>query len=259
MKISIITVCFNSRKFIRQTIESVLSQDFSELEYVLVDGGSTDGTVELISQYAEKDSRIVWCSEPDRGISDAMNKGVAMASGDVIAHLNSDDYYVDSRVVSKVVECFKSKPVTSWVTAGFDFVTENDNFLKKIRVRRYSFRRLLRGNIILHPSTFIKREAFLSVGGMDESLNYCMDYDLSLRLGSCAPPLLLDEQLTRFRIHDDSRSVSHHEQAYAEEFRVRMDYLKQLGRSTWFYVLDYQLKSRLNRFFYRGLLASNRK
>ena len=259
MKISIITVCYNSRKFISQTIESVLSQDFSELEYVLVDGGSTDGTVELISQYAEKDSRIVWCSEPDGGISDAMNKGVNMASGDVIAHLNSDDYYAHSHVVSDVVKCFNSSSTATWLTAGFDFISDSGEFLREIRVRRYSFRRLLRGNIILHPATFIRRDSFLSVGGMDTSLSYCMDYDLFLRLGYCAAPLLLDEQLTCFRVHDDSRSVSHHEQTYAEEFRVRMDYLKKLGRLTWFYTLDYQLKSRLNRFFYRGLLASSRK
>ncbi len=259
MKVSVITVCFNSCKFIRQTIESVLSQTFPNLEYVIVDGGSTDGTIDLIRQYAETDSRVVWRSEPDKGISDAMNKGGAMASGDVVAHLNSDDYYAHSGVISQVVECFVSNPAATWLTAGFNFMSEDGEFLKEVNVRRYSFRRLIRGNIILHPATFIKRDAFYSAGALDESLNYCMDYDLFLRLGSRAAPLLLGEQLTCFRVHDDSRSISQSEQAYAEEFRVRMNYLDKLGKLTWFYVLDYQIKSRLNRFFYRGLLASNRK
>jgi glycosyltransferase involved in cell wall biosynthesis len=259
MKVSVITVCFNSSKYIRQTIESVLSQAFPDLEYVIVDGGSTDGTVDLIREYATKDPRIIWCSEPDEGISNAMNKGVTMTSGDVIAHLNSDDYYSHPDVLSRVNDAFAARPEATWLTAGFNFITENGDFLREVRVRRYSFRKLLRGNTILHPATFIKRDAFYAAGAIDESLNYCMDYDLFLRLGSRGAPLLLDEQLACFRVHDGSRSVSQSQQAYAEEFHVRMNYLDKIGKSAWFYILDYQLKRRLNRLFYRGLLASNRK
>ncbi len=258
MKFSVITVCFNSFEFLGQTIESVLSQEYSDLEYIIVDGGSTDGTLDLIHGYADQDTRIKWCSEPDRGIADAMNKGVARAGGQVITHLNSDDYYRHNRVLSQVAECFKFAPGTGWLTAGFNFVSVNGSFIREIRVRRYSFRRLLRGNIILHPSTFITHEAFNEAGGFDASLQYCMDYDLFLRLGMLSPPFILDEQLTCFRVHPDSRSVSQSEKAYAEEYQVRMKYLAGMGRWKWFYALDYQIKRRLNKIFYRGLLASSK-
>ena len=259
MKISVITVCFNSFEFIGQTIDSVLSQDYSDLEYVIVDGGSTDGTLDLIRNYAEQDARIKWSSEPDQGIADAMNKGVARAGGELITHLNSDDYYLHDQVLSQVASCFQSAPGTNWLTAGFNFISENGSFIREIRVRRYSFRRLVRGNIILHPSTFITREAFHETGGFNPSLQYCMDYDLFLRLGMRSSPFILDEQLTCFRVHPDSRSVSQSEKAYAEEYQVRMKFLNETGRSKWLYALDYQVKRRLNKVFYRGLLASNRR
>ena len=131
-------------------------------------------------------------------------------------------------------------------------------FIRDIRVRRYCFRRLVRGNILLHPSTFIKRDLFNAVGGFDLSLSFCMDYDLFLRLGSVTPPLVVDKQLSCFRAHVGSRSVSHAEQAYAEEFRVRMDYLHSKGRYTAYYRLDYQIKRHLNKLLYRRLLSANR-
>jgi len=259
MKISIVTVCLNSRRFIDETIESVLSQDYPDFEHVIIDGGSTDGTVELIRSYAERDARIIWSSESDRGISDAMNKGVSLATGDVVAHLNSDDYFANPAVLSRVAACFKAVPKCDWLTAGLTFVDEDGGFLRDVKVRRYSFRRLLRGNIILHPSTFIRRAFFHEVGGFDLSLKYCMDYDLFLRLGGLAPPYLLDDQLACFRVHNDSRSVVRSTEAYAEEFQVRMNCLGATGRSTWFYLLDHQVKKRLNRLYYKRLLAHDRK
>jgi len=257
MKLSIITVCYNSAQFIAQAIESVLGQKHKNIEYVIVDGGSCDGTIEIIRRYAEIDSRIRWISEPDRGIADAMNKGVAMATGEVIAHLNSDDYYAHHHVVSIVADCFSRDNTLSWLTGGFTFVSEEGTFIRDIRVRKYSFARLVRANILLHPATFIRRGLFNAVGGFNCSLRYCMDYDLFLRLGRIAPPLTLDKQLTCFRVHAGSRSVSESEQAFAEEFQVRMNYLRSGGRNIAFYYLDYQIKRQLNRLFYRGLLSAN--
>lgn len=258
MKFSIITVCLNSFTFIGQTIESVLSQTYSDIEYIIIDGGSDDGTVETIRQYAEMDRRITWRSESDHGIADAMNKGVALATGDVVAHLNSDDYYANSQVLSRVAEFFSNNQAVLWLTGGFTFVSKKGTFIRDIRVRRYSFSRLIRANILLHPATFIRRNLFNAVGGFDVSLRYCMDYDLFLRLGRVSPPLVLDEQLTCFRVHPASRSVSQADQAYAEEFRVRMNYLRGVGRNSFYYYVDYQIKRQLNRLFYRRLLSVNR-
>lgn len=259
MKLSIITVCLNSRRFIGETIESVLSQDYGDVEHVIVDGGSTDGTLDLIRRYAADDERVVWVSENDRGISDAMNKGVAMASGEIVAHLNSDDYYAHPGVLSRVADRFHADAGCDWLTAGLTFVDERRLPLRDVRVRRYSFRRLLRGNIILHPATFIRRSVFRGVGGFDLSLRYCMDYDLFLRLGRKSSPCLLDQQLACFRVHPESRSVVHAVQAHAEEYQVRMNWLAEMSRPTWFYRLDYQLKKKLNRLFYNRLIADGRR
>lgn len=257
MRVTIITVCYNSRQYIEKTIESVLGQTHHDLEYVIVDGGSTDGTVGIIRRYAEADSRIIWRSEVDRGISDAMNKGVGLATGKIVAHLNSDDYYARPDVVARIAEIFSRDAMVGWISGGLNFVSEDGTFIREIRARRYSFRRLIRGNILLHPATFIRRTLFDTSGGFNVALQYCMDYDLFLRLGSIAPPLMLDEQLACFRVHAASRSVSEADRAYAEEFTVRMTYLKNNGRSTIYYQLDHQIKRHLNSLFYKGLLQTS--
>jgi glycosyltransferase involved in cell wall biosynthesis len=257
-KISVITVTLNSERFLAECLASVAAQGDSLYEHIIVDGGSTDATVDIIMRHASSDTRVRWVSEPDRGISDAMNKGVALSTGDVITHLNSDDFYAYPHILSSVINCFSRNPSYAWLTGGFTFVSEAGTFLRDIRVRRYSLRRLVRGNILLHPSTFIKRDLFNAVGGFDLSLSYCMDYDLFLKLGSLTPPLIVDKQLSCFRAHAASRSVANSELAYAEEFRVRMNYLHSKGRSTAYYRLDYQIKRHLNKLLYRRLLAAKK-
>ena len=109
MKVSIITVCFNSESTIKETIESVLSQDYSNIEYIIVDGGSIDKTVDIIKSYGNKISK--WVSEKDEGLYDAMNKGLKMAQGDVVGLINSDDVYIDNGVISTVLQLLKEKKV----------------------------------------------------------------------------------------------------------------------------------------------------
>lgn len=258
LRISVITVTLNSERYLAECLASVAAQGDSLYEHIIVDGASTDATLDIVKKHAAADPRIHWVSEPDRGISDAMNKGVAMATGDVVTHLNSDDYYPHAHVLSTVLDNFTKNSMYDWLTAGLTFVSEKGTFIRDIRVRRYSFRRLVRGNILLHPSTFIKRNLFSAVGGFDLSLSYCMDYDLFLRLGSVASPLVVDKQLSCFRAHAGSCSASHSEQAYAEEFKVRMGYLYSKGRSTVCYRLDYQIKKHLNRLFSRRLLSASK-
>lgn len=239
-----------------QTIESVLGQSYDNLEYIIVDGGSSDGTVEIIRKYANKDCRIKWVSEPDNGISDAMNKGVCLASGEVIAHLHSDEYYLDSTVVAEVASIFKAKPEAVWLTAGFHFVDESGNFIREIKVRRYTYGRLIRGNIILHPATFIRRDSFNEIGGFDLSLQYCMDYHLWLRLGAVADPEVVRRSLACFRVHPGSRSITEAELAYEEEFKVRMEYLRNHCKWDIPYRLEYAVKKICNRLFIKRLLAA---
>ena len=124
MKISIITVCFNSESTIKETIESVLSQDYSNIEYIIVDGGSIDKTVDIIKSYGNKISK--WVSEKDEGLYDAMNKGLKMAQGDVVGLINSDDVYIDNGVISKVLQLLKEKK-SDCIYADLVYVDKKNN------------------------------------------------------------------------------------------------------------------------------------
>lgn len=256
MKISVITISYNSAAQIEKAMASVLKQSYPDLEYVVVDGGSSDGTVEIIKKWAARDPRIKWVSEPDGGISDAMNKGVRMASGEIIAHLHSDEYYLDAEVVSEVASVFRENPGSVWATGGIHFVDEEGRFLQEIKVRRYSYRRLIHSNIILHLGTFIRRSAFLAVGGFDLTLHYCMDYHLWLRLGALGDPVPIKRSLACFCVHSGSRTIAESDASYAEDYRVRMAFLE--GRSLWQLPcrLEYLVKRYLNRLFMKRLHTS---
>lgn len=256
MKISVITVSFNGARLIEKTILSVLGQSYADLEYVIVDGGSCDGTVEIVREYAARDPRVRWVSEPDRGISDAMNKGVAMATGEIVAHLHSDEFYLDGEVLAEVAAAFTRHPGAVWVTGGFHFVDEAGRFLKEIGVRRYWHRRLVHSNIILHPATFVRRSAFLTLGGFDLGLRYCMDYHLWLRLGELGDPVLIRRPLACFGVHGGSRTTAEAAETYAEELKVRLDYLKERGLWQFPYRMEYQVKKHLNRLFVKRLAAA---
>lgn len=221
MKFSIITITYNSERYLRETIQSVLSQDYPDREYILVDGGSTDGTLDIIREYAAIDSRIRWISEPDGGIADAMNKGAALATGDLVAHLHSDDYYPDPGVLAAVAGAFARCPDAIWATGGVYLVDAAGKSLDEVKVRRYSYRKLVRGNCILHPATFIRRSAFERVGGFDVAWKYAMDYDLWLRLGELGDPVTIDKPLASFRVHHGGLSSNEADEAFAEELTIR--------------------------------------
>ena len=222
MKVSIITISYNSENFIEKAIQSVLSQKNVDLEYILVDGDSTDGTVGIIKSHASCDARIKWVSEPDAGISDAMNKGIGMASGEILGHLHSDDFYPHDGVLEKVSTAFAKGAI--WVTGGMQIVGVKDEVIADIEVRNFSYRELLRGNLIYHPSTFVARRGLESVGLFDTSLKFAMDYDLWLRLGKLAAPLRLEEPLSAFRAHRASLSTVSSGSAYDEAWSVRKRY-----------------------------------
>ncbi|ETX12588.1 glycosyl transferase [Marinomonas ushuaiensis DSM 15871] len=164
MKITIITVCFNSATTIRDTIESVKSQDYKNIEYIIVDGKSTDNTLDIINEYPEVVSVII--SEKDNGLYDAMNKGIELATGDIIGILNSDDFYSYSTVLAEVSQTFRSNPEGDMVLGNVNFVTP-DNLNKPVRFySSYNFSpwKMRFGFMPAHPATFIKRSAYGKVG-----------------------------------------------------------------------------------------------
>lgn len=181
MKISIVTITYNSEATLKDTIDSVLSQNYEEIEYLLVDGGSKDNTLAIIQSYA--DERIRWVSEPDNGIYDAMAKGKRMATGDVVGILNSDDFYPDKFVLSRVAEAF-SMPDVDAVYGDLQYVSHEDT----TKVTRnwvagvYSRANFLQGWMPPHPTFFLKKEAFEKFGYYNPNFKSAGDYELMLRM-----------------------------------------------------------------------------
>jgi len=177
---SIITPTFNSRDTLGLAMESVLSQEGVDLEYLIVDGGSTDGTVELIRDYAARDSRIRWMSEPDRGIADAFNKGIGMATGEWVGITNSDDRLA-AGALAPVAEAARRNPAADVIHGDmlrFDEQGRPMFVLKPLDLERAIWRQMP----LNHPATFVAREVYRRCGGFDATLHYSMDYDLVLRL-----------------------------------------------------------------------------
>lgn len=182
LKISIITVCFNSDTTIRDTIESVLSQDYPNIEYVVVDGQSTDSTIDIVNEYKGEISKVI--SEPDRGIYDAMNKGIKYSTGDVVGILNSDDFFENAHVISDVVETFRSNPRAGLVIGDVLYVDPSDiykvtRFYSSSKFKPFKLRF---GWMPPHAATFIKTEVYRKFGTYSTDYKISADYELFVRL-----------------------------------------------------------------------------
>lgn len=172
-KISIITVCFNAEKYIEQTIKSVIAQKNSEIEYIVIDGASTDKTLNIIRQYESKITR--WVSEPDKGIADAMNKGIRLATGDYLLFLNADDYFQAPDAIAVA---------TSWMGECKDIYIYDTIFLKKKGgIRRHSgvFGKRINFKGVCHQGVLCRRSLFEKIGVFNTSFKVCMDYDFFMR------------------------------------------------------------------------------
>ncbi len=179
MKVSIITVCFNSVATIKDTIESVIGQGYENIEYIIIDGNSNDGTNEIIRQYADKIS--FYMSETDKGIYDAMNKGINSATGDLIGILNSDDIYINNRVVSKMVANIGT---CDGIYADLVYVDQfNLNKVKRIwRSGQYSKGSFKWGWMPPHPTFFLKKECYDKYGNYNTLMKSAADYEFMLRV-----------------------------------------------------------------------------
>jgi glycosyltransferase involved in cell wall biosynthesis len=179
-RISIITVSYNSSKTIKETIESVLSQDYKDIEYIIVDGLSNDGTQEIIKSFGPQIAKFV--SERDNGLYDAMNKGISLATGDIIGIINSDDIYANANVISSVASVFLNKNVDVvygdlyYFKSGFP-----DTPLRYYKGGFFSLRKVRYGLMPPHPTFFIKRQVYEKYGKFDTQYSLSADFDLILR------------------------------------------------------------------------------
>ncbi|MFV8374689.1 glycosyltransferase family 2 protein [Flavobacterium sp. LB1P71] len=181
MRISIITVCYNREATIAKSIESVLEQDYPNIEYIIIDGNSTDGTQEIIQSYSEKISKYI--SESDKGMYDAINKGLSMATGEIVGLMHSDDVFYDRSVVSKIVTAFKKGPHTDGVYGNGIYIT-NDTEERMVRNRiggAYDFEKLKSGWLPLHPTVYLKKSLIERYGYYNLDFKIASDTEFLLR------------------------------------------------------------------------------
>lgn len=231
MKISIITPTLNRLAFLQRTGESIFSrQGDIELEWIVADGGSTDGSAAWLADLARRDVRVHFSSQPDAGQSDAINQGLARATGDVVAWLNADDLYLPGALES-VSQAFAAKPDAAWLIGRYEVIDSEDRLIrqsivryKERRLSRFSFQSLLRENIVPQPAVFWRRSFGECIGLLDVSLNWTMDYDFWLRMARKSSPLLLDRRLAQFRHHAESKSGVLNRRQFDEGFEVARRY-----------------------------------
>lgn len=186
--VSIITVCFNSEKTIAKTLDSVLSQIYTNIEYILVDGKSTDKTIDIIKQYEPlfiaKNIKYRWVSESDHGLYDAMNKGIDMVTGEWVGIINSDDYYAGLNVIDNVVNKINQNPDVSALYADLHYVSQDSNakIIRNWKSGDFNKRKFYFGWMIPHPTLFLKRDVYKQVGKFNLSLKLAADYELILRV-----------------------------------------------------------------------------
>lgn len=196
-RVCIVTPSYNQMPFVEETIRSVLLQGYPNLEYIIIDGGSTDGSMEIIRKY--EPWLAYWVSERDRGQSHAINKGVQRGQGEIVAWLNSDDLYTPGALHAAAL-ALAAQPQAAAVCGDCTFIDANSRPVRMVAPPEFDLRRLLlHGNSIPQPAVFIRRATWDAVGGVDERLHYFMDYDLWLRLGLVGPFARLPQAMACFR------------------------------------------------------------
>ena len=210
--VTVVTPSFNQGRFIRDTIESVLSQDYPNLEYLVIDGGSTDETQEVLKAYG---SRLCWVAEKDEGQADAVNKGFRRAKGDILGWLNSDDTYCPG-AIRKVVEFFKANPDISMVYGEGHKVDAKGNIIERHPTEAFSYQRLAETCFISQPTVFFRRHVFEEVGPLDINLHYCLDYEYWMRVGKRFKLGYMPESLATTRFHGAAKTVAKRKEADKE-------------------------------------------
>lgn len=214
--VTVVTPSFNQGRFIRETIDSVLSQDYPAIEYIVMDGGSTDETVSILESYGD---RLSWQSEPDHGQSHAINKGWKRATGEILAWLNSDDTYLPG-AISKVVAYLQSHPEIDLVYGDSFHISEDGQALGQFPSEPFAKDRLKETCFIAQPATFVRRSVIEQVGFIRESLRYCMDYDLWIRISEQYRLQYVPIPVASIRLHKDCKTVKDRAETYAETVRM---------------------------------------
>lgn len=238
--VSIVTPSYNQARFLEATIKSVLGQDYANIEYILIDGGSTDGSLEIIKKYAQK--LAYWVSEPDKGQTDAINKGFARANGKILAWLNSDDTYLP-HTVAEAVAHLQTHPDVGLLYGDANYIDAHDQVIGHFPARQTDYRRLRRGYIhIPQQAAFWRAELWHQVAPLDPTFSFAMDYDLWVRLARISKLDYHPRVWANFRLQGNSKTMAGDEGFWPEMIRIH-----RRDGGSWFavIVLKYYLRKLL--------------
>lgn len=224
--VSIITPSYNQAAFLEQTIQSVLSQDYPSIEYILVDGGSTDGSLEIIEKYRHKFAW--WVSEPDSGQAEAINKGLSRATGEIVAWLNSDDLYMDG-AVSQAVAALRNNPQAGFVYGDAITIDAAGNPLSRLKFKEYQLLDLVGFRIICQPAVFMRRSVLEQADPLDDTYHFLLDHQLWIRLASLAPFQHSANTWAAARHHPGAKNVAQAAGFGQEAFRI-LDWMQADSR-----------------------------
>ncbi len=229
--VSIVTPSYNQGRFLRRTIASVLSQDYPHVEYLVIDGGSNDESIDILRSYG---AHFFWRSQPDRGQSDAINQGLRLAHGDILAYLNSDDVLLPGAIAT-AVEHFRSHPDWDLLYGSAYHIDEEDRVLGAYPTAPYDFDRLLQSCCICQPAAFWRRRITDRVGLFDESLHCAMDYDYWMRIDRAGGILRhVPDFLACSRVHAQTKTLSARMQVYHEILEVSRRYAPDASFSQYY-------------------------
>jgi len=216
--VSIVTPSFNQASYLERTMRSVLEQDYPNLEYLVVDGGSNDGSVDIIQQYSKK--LAWWVSEPDCGQTEAINKGFQHASGTIYAWLNSDDTY-QPVAVREAVEFMQRNPQVVLVYGDTHYIDENDRVIGDFPAMQTDLQKLRNGFVhIPQQAAFFRADSWKAVAPLDPSFYFAMDYDLWVRLAQVGPIVYHPRPWANFRLHRDAKTIAADDRCWPEMLRV---------------------------------------
>ncbi len=216
-RVSIVTPSYNQSEYLEETIRSVLLQGYPKLEYIIMDGGSTDGSVDIIRKY--EPWLAYWVSEPDQGQTHAINEGWKNATGEILAYINSDDYYL-SGAIAAAMQGFIAHSQADMIYGTAIIVDGRDKDLRVWNGQTFDLKTMLTaGSIVPQPATFFTKHALKSVGYLDEQWHMIMDYELCIQIGLQFPTVYLPVPLANFRDHSQSKTHSHYEKIAGELIR----------------------------------------
>lgn len=231
--VTVVTPSYNQGRFIRQTIESVLAQDYPNVEYLVMDGGSSDETVPILHEYA---GRLQWVSKPDAGQGSAINEGWRRGRGEILAWLNSDDTYLPGAIGAAVAHLTRSPEDGAVYGEGYH-TDESGRVMARYPTEPFDLHRLSETCFICQPTVFMRRSVVESLGYLDEALRFCMDYDFWIRIGRVSRFGQLPRFLATSRLHPDTKTLGRRREVYAEILPMVQRHYRRVPLS-WIYAFS---------------------